>query len=257
MKRKFRERCGSIKKKEIKKLVIMYSWILYIPVVSILTFCIIYLFFNSLLLSSISAILAMGFKSLIQKIAYQRLQKKREYEFMLFILSLSSILSIGRSFESAIIMAIAENKKENHLNLLLEDFETILVLIESNANYAELFDVFSDKYAIESMINFSKIIKVALKQGSSLNKIIESTVFMIEEKTEIEKELEVLIAQKKFELLILLTFVPLIILYLKSVSADFSSTMYDTIIGKIVMAVCLSLYIISGILGKRIVDIRV
>jgi tight adherence protein B len=176
---------------------------------------------------------------------------------MLFIRSLSSIMSVGRSFETAVVMAIHEIKKENTTNVLLDDFNEMLILIEANTNHSEIFDVFADKYSIESMINFSKIIKLVLKQGSSIHRVIENTVLMIEEKTEVEKELEVLIAQKKYELIILLSFVPLIIFYLNSVSSSFPLTMYGTIIGKIVMGVCLCIYIISAIVGKKIVDIEV
>jgi len=222
-----------------------------------MTYCITFLFFDSWVVSSISAILAVGFKSPLKKQCYQKELKKIEQEFMSFIYAVSSILSIGRSFNRAVILSIQELQKENSSCLLKRDFEQILILVEANCNPDELFDVFANKYCIESMINFSKIIKIALKQGSSLNKVIENTVMMIDAKMDVEKELEVIIAQKKFELIILLTFLPLIIVYLKGVSQNFSETMYETFIGRIVMLFCLCIYVLSGLLGKRIVDIHV
>jgi len=233
------------------------SWMLYLPIVICMAYGITYLFFDSWVISSISAILAFGFKSPLKKQCNLKELKKIEQEFMSFIYAVSSILSIGRSFNRAVVLSIQELYKENSTCLLRNDFDEILILVEANCNPDELFDVFANKYCIESMINFSKIIKIALKQGSSLNKVIENTVMMIDVKMDVEKELEVIIAQKKFELIILLTFLPLIVVYLKSVSQNFSETMYGTFIGRFVMLCCLCIYIVSGLLGKRIVDIQV
>ncbi len=44
---------------------------------------------------------------------------------------------------------------------------------------------------------FSKVIQITVRQGGSVQAVVEKTVRMIDEKNNVEKELEVIITQKK------------------------------------------------------------
>lgn len=232
-------------------------WIIYLGALLVFLFLLTYLFFDSLIISAALSGLAICLKSSIKNNNVKSIQKMREYEFMIFIQAIASILSIGRSLESAVLLAIEEVNKEKNLYLLIKDFEEMKFKIETNCSTVEIFNTLSIKYRIESMTNFSHIITLAKRQGGSMQKVISQTVKMIEEKSMVEKELSIVIAQKKFELIIMLMFVPIMLVYLRVVSSNFSETMYQTLPGKVVMLVCLLIYGLSGMIGMRIIDIKV
>ncbi len=83
------------------------------------------------------------------------------------------------------------------------------------------------------------------------------TTTSINEKIEILEAIDIMITGKKYEQRILGLMVPFIIVYLKLFSAGFTQMMYETIPGKIAMTVALSIYLLSLILGKKVVDIKV
>lgn len=234
-----------------------YHWVLEIFSIMLAIFFISYLFFNSFLLSILCTGLTIFLKSFVISHSNTKNQKILESEFKLFIMTIASILNIGRSLESSILLAIEEIKKEGTMVFLIDDFEEMIIQLEANCNSSEIFEMLAKKYSIETMSNFCQIIILAKKQGSSMQKVINNTAQMIEEKIEVEKELEVVTAQKKFELLIMLLFVPMMIMYLRGVSTNFSETMYQTFQGKIAMFACLLIYGISGYIGSKIIDIRI
>jgi len=246
--------------KVYKNLIMFYllnQWMFILPLIIIAIIIISILFFNSLIITIISSISSFLFIKPLKKLHNQKLLKRRENEFMIFIYSLSSLLSIGKSFESAFMTSVIEMQNEGSVYVLLKDLEHIIVCFEMNMSITDALSTLTTKYPIETLLNFSKIVEVAIIQGGSIESIIESTVTMIREKNDVENELEVIITQKKFELIILLSFVPLMILYLRIVTSDFEDLMYGSISGKGIMLICLLLYLASGYIGKKIVSIKV
>lgn len=249
-----------VPKKYIQEVIMFYllnQWIFMFPMVIIITIIISILFFNSIFVTLTSCVISVITIKPLKKLHNKRLLKRRENEFMVFIYSLSSLINIGKSFESAYRISVEEMKKEGSIYILLSDLEQVSLCFEMNMSITEALSVLANKYPIETILNFSKIIEVAIVQGGSIEAIIESTVLMIREKNDVENELEVIITQKKFELMILLSFVPLMILYLRLVTADFTKLMYDSLSGKAIMFVCLLLYLVSGYIGNKIVSIKV
>lgn len=243
--------------KEIIMFYLLNQWMFMLPLIILSIFVISILFFNSILVTIMSCISSFLFINPLKKLHNQKLLKRRENEFMIFIYSLSSLISIGKSFESAFATSVVEMKNEGSVYILLSDLEHVMVCFEMNMSITDSLSILTSKYPIETILNFSKIIEIAILQGGSLESIIEATVMMIREKNDVENELEVIITQKKFELIILLSFVPLMILYLRIVTSDFSRLMYGSLSGKGIMFVCLLLYLASGYIGKKIVNIKV
>lgn len=236
---------------------LLNQWMFMLPLIILAIVVISFLFFNSIILTLFSVIGSIIMIKPMKKIHNQKLLKRRENEFMIFIYSLSSLLSIGKSFESAFSISVDEMKKEGSVYILLEDLEQVTVCFELNMSITDALSTLTSKYPIETILNFSKIVEIAIAQGGSIESIIESTVSMIREKNDVENELEVIITQKKFELIILLSFVPLMILYLRIVTTDFTKSMYGSLSGKGIMFICLLLYLVSGYIGHKIVNIKV
>jgi len=243
--------------RKMKMLLRVNLWIIQFP---LLVFCIAviaFLFFNSILVCIITSGLSFLLIKPLKKMHHERLAKEQESEFMVFIYSLSSMLSIGKSFESAFRQSLEELEKEGNDYLITKELKKVCLCFEMNMSVAEGLAIFAERYPIESIRNFSNIIEVAINRGGSIEMIIEATVSMIREKNDVEKELEVLITQKRYELFMLLSFVPMMIFYMRCVSQSFSLAMYNTLFGRVVMFISFGIFLLSGYIGKKIVDIKV
>lgn len=216
-----------------------------------------WLFFDSPLMALLMAgIAVLGYRRISQYLQ-RRLLKHCEMEFLLFIRTLSSALGAGKSFVNAFHGAVTEMEKEMPDMYMLSDLRKVSIGFETNLSIEEGMDYLANKYKIETIRNFCYVVHSAIQKGGSLHKIIQETVLVIQEKNDVEKELEVIIVQKKYELTILLIFVPLIILYLRLVSISFSQIMYGTGEGRVIMTISLGIYVVSGILGNKIISIEV
>lgn len=79
----------------------------------------------------------------------------------------------------------------------------------------------------------------------------------ITEKIEVKREIGVLIAAKKFEQKIMNVIPIFMILYISLSSEGFLDVMYESLLGRVIMTICLTAYVFSFYLGKKIIEIEV
>ncbi len=192
----------------------------------------------------------------------RRLQRQRQHDlrdqFKEGMYTLSSALVSGRSLEQAFIVSLNDLKiiyqEEDYI---VKEWTLIVKKIQMNETVASALLDFAERADMEEIYNFAQIFVLAKKSGGDLISIIRDTTRMINEKLEVQKEIDVLIAQKKYEQKILSYIVPAMIVFFSLSSPDFLEPLYSTILGRIIMTFALALYLISGYIGKKIVEIEV
>ncbi len=246
-----------VNKQQINTYVLRHRWVVHLPIVMGSAFILGEIFFDTFLVSLLLSLGSICSIKYLKKNSQVVMQKKVEEEFKAFIFSMASAMSIGKSFEHAVKEGYHELVREYDFFLLEEDILKIVMAFETSMSIHTAFEHLAEKYSVESIQQFSKIIQVTVRQGGSVQSVVEKTVRMIDEKNNVEKELEVIITQKKFELYMLLSFVPLMILYLRSVSENFRPLMYGTLQGRGFMLIGGILYVASALIGQRIVSITI
>ena len=124
-------------------------------------------------------------------------------------------------------------------------------------NIANCFEDFGNRCQIEEIILFSDVINIAKRSGGNIIEIVKNAADSICQKIEVEREIETIINSKKYEQRIM-DIVPLImILYVNFTSGNMMSVMYNTLIGKLIMTICLLLYTVAFIIGEKITNISV
>jgi len=119
-----------------------------------------------------------------------------------------------------------------------------------------LFD-FARRSGSEDARNFADVYYTCLTTGGDLCGVVNRTAGIILEKMTIRRELEALMAQKKYEAK-LLTAVPFIILlYLRAGSPEYLTPLYTTAAGFCVMAAALAALAAAFFWSGRIMDIEV
>jgi tight adherence protein B len=215
------------------------------------------LFYNHILAATVCSVLSLFAKKNLQRYCQSIKNQSIEKEFKLFIQGVSSAMSAGHSLENSVKESCQTLLEENPKLILRDNFKRLNAQLDTNQSITESFYALSDKFPLESILNFTSVIEITILHGGSIQKVIDTTATMIDDQHGVLEELQVIITQKKFELYMLLAFVPGMILYMKGLSNQFAEAMYGTIQGRIIMTLALSLYLLSWFVGRKVVDIKV
>ncbi|MBB6674779.1 type II secretion system F family protein [Cohnella nanjingensis] len=135
----------------------------------------------------------------------ERLRRKRQARLRLHfkdaLHALSSLLTAGRSVENAF------GALEDDLSLLIGDpnadlLREIRVIVNRLRNGEPLERPLSDlaeRSGLEEMNHFAEVFRICKRAGGDLVEVVRRTSGLIGEKMEVEQEVAVLIAQKRFE----------------------------------------------------------
>lgn len=172
--------------------------------------------------------------------------------------ALGSSLSAGRAVEQAFVQSLSDlciiyNEDAD----IVIEWQLIVHKIRMNETVEVALTDFSNRAHMEDIYNFVSVFVMAKKSGGDLVRIIKETTRMINEKIEIQKEIDVLITQKKFEQQILSYIIPGMILFFTFTSPGFLAPLYNNLTGRAIMTLALFLYVVSGQIGKKIVEIEV
>ncbi|PKM54323.1 MAG: pilus assembly protein TadB [Firmicutes bacterium HGW-Firmicutes-5] len=216
------------------------------------------IFFNHLILASI-ACLGVYFHIKAQKALSIKKRKHRLREqFREAMYTLSSSLSAGRSAEQACIQTLADLQiLYDHQTDIIIEWSLIVKKLNMNETLESALEDLALRAGVEDIHNFTGVFIMAKRTGGDLIRIIRETTHMINEKIEIQKEIDLLVVQKQFEQKILSYIIPGMIVFFQLTSPEFLGPLYTTLIGRMVMVFALFLYMLSRKIGEKIVSIEV
>lgn len=188
-----------------------------------------YLFYHNLILSLLLGTAGLTIPKFWRRFMLERRRKTLNLHFKQALYSLSSSLSAGRSVENGFRDAVQD--------LLLLDpggqsdliFE--LKVIVSRLEYGEPIEValqdFARRAGMEDIANFADVFSTCKRTGGDLVEVVRRTSSVIGEKLDIQQEISVMIAQKRFESKALLAAPFLLLLFMNLTSPDYIETMYS------------------------------
>lgn len=180
-------------------------------------------------------------------------------QFKQALFSLSSSLSAGRSFENAIVETVQDLQMlyANPKTYIIVEFNIIVQKLRNGENVEAALKQFSERADLDDIRNFSEVLSICKRSGGNLVEVIRRTAAMIGEKIELQQDISLLVAQKRFESKIL-SFAPLIIVALLSFSSpDYMLPLYEGYIGPIIMTIALALLFLCFTVTNKMMDIRV
>lgn len=179
----------------------------------------------------------------------EKRQQKWEAMFSRYLTELDSNIRLGYSLESSTIAVARKNP------LFQEDW--IQKELEMNVYIVDIFRKLAEKRRTESLKAFANALETALESGSNLHELMQNNMIQIQKKLQMEKEIASLLTKVKYESHILVLFVPFLILFLRYASSNFQMVMYQTLQGRVVMLVCLFLYILASYLCYYMTQVEV
>lgn len=240
----------TLTKAEQKKFYIMASIVLFITGM---------LFYKNIILALLLILAVIPIKKYYTKIIASKRKSELTVQFKDLLYSISASFATGRSMTSAL-----EEAYENLLLIYKED-DIILIevkymcdrLIGNKENEADVLLDFAKRSGIEDIINFMDVYLTCRSTGGDIQKVVNEAASVIADRIDIEKEINTITAQKKYEARIL-TFIPLaLIAFLQFTSPDYIEPLYTTLQGKLIMTGSIGMIVVAFLWSMKITEINV
>lgn len=187
----------------------------------------------------------------------KRRQETLRIQFKEAIRVLASSLSAGYAVENAFVAGVGELKELYGENgLITREFSYIAHQLSMNRTVESLLSGFAERSGVEEVLQFAEIFAVSKRSRGELVSVVSHVVHIISDKIQVREEILTMTAEKKFEQKIMNLMPYLIVLYVDLTSPGFFAPMYETLAGRLVMTVCLLLYLAACLLSARILQIE-
>ncbi|WP_099158600.1 type II secretion system F family protein [Virgibacillus ndiopensis] len=236
------------------------EYIFYATISAAFFFFVGYLFYESIIAAIVLAAFGLLYPKVQKKTLLERRKDKLKLQFKEAIASLSSSLAAGRSIENSFKEVVTDLYLlyPDPNTFIIQEFEIINRRIENGETIENAIQDFSIRSDVDDIQNFANVFITCKRTGGNLVEVIRRTSDIISEKIDIQQEVSVMIAQKRFESKVL-SLAPLgMILLLKYSAEDYLAPMYQwSSKGPIMMTICLGLLVFAYWYGQRIMNIKV
>ncbi|WP_135551006.1 type II secretion system F family protein [Paenibacillus cymbidii] len=200
-----------------------------------------YLFYNSVWMALLFALLALRFPRMRAAALVAGRKAELVMQFRQSLFSLSSSLSAGRSVENAFTDAIPDLKLlyPERGAFIIAEFERIRGKLNNGEPIEAALRDFGGRSGVEDIANFADVFVICKRSGGNLVEVVRRSAHLIGEKIEIQQEIAVMVAQKRFESKAL-GLAPVGIVALLAISSpDYMAPLYGNAAGFAVMTACL------------------
>ena len=179
-------------------------------------------------------------------------------EFKEYMMLIVAGLQTGYSLERAIKQSEVELKKLYSNDSVLLPFVHIMnQKLAMNVQLEKAFLEFAQAINLEEAQSLAEIISFAKRSGGDYGKNIKETALKIEGNLAVRQEIETITTEKRLELKVMCVMPLGILAYITITSSSFIAPLYGNILGVSLMTVCLFVYGILIVLGRRIIEINV
>lgn len=191
------------------------------------------------------------------KIRERRDKLKNQFKDMLY--AIDSAINSGRHMSEAIEEAYKSlgfmyDEKE----YIMQELRNMSTKIkESQQSEEELLADFARRSKLEEALLFSESYATCRETGGNMSKVISKATEMLVDKLTIERDIQVITAQKKAEANIISSMPILIVVFLNIMSPGYLDKLYHSILGNIIMSLVILTLIGSYVLMNKIVEVRV
>lgn len=231
----------------------------YTLMAAIAMFLIGFIFYRSIIFALLLTPLAV----IYTKYKAREIIKTRKLELTLQfkegLYALSSSLTAGKSIEMAFREALKDLSilYPNPDTHIIREFMYIIRKTEMNETVEEALLSLAERAHLEEITSFADVFITCKRTGGNIIEVIKNTSQVLGEKIDFRNDINLLLAQRKFEQRVL-NLIPIFLIALLSyMAADYMEPVFTTIIGKLVMTASIVLLAIAFFVSKKIMDIEV
>ena len=187
-------------------------------------------------------------------------KKKKQFQmqFKDTMQALAVALRTGYSIENAMSETLKDIKVIYAADTwIVQEFTQMNRQLRMNIPVEQIWQEFSDRSDQEDVRNFTAVFVIAKRSGGDTVSILRNAIVQISDKTEVKREIDTVMAQKRLEFGVM-SMIPLgIISYMYLSFPEFMDVLYGNPAGIIIMTICLGAYGAAYWLGKKIIEIEV
>jgi len=197
-------------------------------------------------------------KRIFKNYLYRKRKRDMLFQFREMLQFISGALKAGYSMENAFVQGREEYMElYGQKTVMAEEFGSIIRQMKLNMPLEQLVEELAQRSGIEEITSFSQVFGFAKRGGGDMMKIFQDTAEKIRQKSDVEREIETVIAAKRTEQRIM-DLVPFgILFYVGVTSPEFLEPLYGNLLGVFVMTLCLLGYAAAFLLAEKILDIQV
>ena len=218
-----------------------------------------YIFYRSMLAFGFMLPLCCGI--LIWRERRQRLKRRKRMlaqQFKEAMVILAASLSAGYAVENAMAVSLEELRLlYGEQGLIVREFSGMVQQIRTNRNVEQVLAEFAGRSGLEDVQNLAEVLSIGKRTGGDLGSIMRHTAEVIRDKMQVKEEIITLTTSRQFEQKIMNMIPFFISVYVEGSSPGFFDQMYCTGMGRVLMTMCLILYLTAFWLSERILDIEV
>jgi len=234
------------------------EWVIYFAEGLLIVLILGYFFYRSWIWTCLLCPLIVLFLKMNQTELGIRQRNILSLQFKDMLCAVNSALQAGYSLENAFIEAYMDMRQYYGENsIIAKELSGIQSGLRNNYPIEDLIQELGIRSGVEDILDFAEIMLVGKKSGGNINEIIESCVTVMEEKTEMKQEIQLLISAKKLEAKIMAVIPFFIILYIDITSQGYFDSLYRTLGGNLLMTACLGIYLTAVFLSLKIINIDV
>lgn len=216
---------------------------------------VLYVFFNSMIVSVVGGIVCAKFMPKY----YQDFKQKRQLrelrtQFKDLLESLTASYSAGLNTVDAFAGAAKDMLSIYGEGAdIVQEVNLICEGLRNNLNIEALLLDFANRSGLEDIMSFANVFEVCNRQGSDLKRIVSDTREIINDKIEIEMEIETMLSGNKNELNVMMVMPLIMMIMLKSLGTVNENTPGNVLI----KIICIVIFILAYILGRKLIDIKI
>ncbi len=187
----------------------------------------------------------------------ERLRRLSE-EFAETLYSVSNGMNAGYSMENAFLGAYRDLKLfYRDKSIMAGEILIIRKGLGVNMTLEDLIDDLAKRSGEENIAAFSDVLKCAKRYGGNVTEVLRTTAEGVREKIRVDKEIKLLITEKKLELRMMEVLPFFILMYLGITSVGYFDVLYEGLFGRIFMTACLFVYGFAVFMAEKLMRIRV
>lgn len=217
-----------------------------------------YVFYRDLLAFLLFLPFGMGFPFLMKRSFKRKRLERLAEEFKEGIRVLSASLGSGYSVENAFRLSVEElTVMFGEEGLIVKEFSYVVSQMGLNRPVEGLLADFGRRSGLEDVRNFAEVFRLAKRSGGRLGEIMDNTAGVIRDKMQVQEDIRTATASRRMEQRIMSGLPFGIVLYVDLTSPGFFDVMYTTGAGRMVMTVCLGVYLAAVAAAWKILEIEV
>ena len=222
-----------------------------------IAFVVMYAFFNSLFFSLVGGVICAV---ILPKYYCKYRQKKQLNElrnqFRDLLESLASSYSAGSNTVDAFSNALNDMASIYGEGAdIVQEVRTICTGLANNMTIESLLLDFAQRSNLDDVLSFANVFEICNRRGGDLKRIVSDTREIINDKIDVEMEIETMVAGSQNELNIMMVMPVIIVVMMKGLGSGMAGE--NTPVTVVVKIFCIGIFILAYVIGRKIIDIKI